>query len=127
MNNYLKDRYDMMKRGMKNISSVVEGVSNSWLDNFGLLDEDKKQEAERRYAICKQCPFNSLNAKQSPVGWYTNTREDEHCTACGCLIDKKVMSFDERCGLANINSLVYSDGSSAVYGWETLWKEYKQN
>lgn len=118
-----KDHLEMMKRGLKNVPNIIEANVNYYMDTFGALPQDKKEEAERRYAICKSCPLNSEN--WSKTGAYETTRTDLHCTVCQCTIEKKVMSFNESCGLDNIVDLLNPDGSKVLYNWKKLWGPYE--
>lgn len=111
-----------VRKGLENLPNVIEGNKNFYLDAFGVLPEDQKQEADRRYAICKTCPFNSINAKG--IGFYPTNRIDEHCSVCKCPIEKKVMSFNEQCGLSYLTNLVDGSGRAIVDGWVPLWYEY---
>lgn len=118
----LDEKYEMMKRGMKNISNVVDGNFNYYLDKFGGLSKTKKAEAERRYEICSSCPFNSKNAPKH--GFYETERTDEHCSVCLCPIEKKVMAFDEQCGLSYVTNLVDQNGNKILTNWKPKWFEY---
>lgn len=118
----LNDKLHMIKKGMNNLSNVIEGNINYYKDYFGALPENQKQEAERRYSICSTCPFNSLNATR--IGFYETSRIDEHCSVCSCPIEKKVMSFNERCGLSYATELKDEKNNPILYGWKPLWYEY---
>lgn len=116
-----KEYLDAVYNGLKNLPNVVEGNINYYKNEFGALSLDKKTEAERRYTICHTCPFNSLNAKS----FYPTQRTDEHCGVCKCPIEKKVMSFNERCGLSHITDLRDAEGREIVSGWIPLWESYE--
>ena len=140
----LKDTYDMLRKGGKNFGNVVSSNINYYKDVFGALPEHQKDEAQRRLAICTNCPFNSKNryfkdTEENEHTHYDTTREDEHCTACGCPIEKKIFSFNEKCGLSYITELkiVYENnlpllvhktdervGKPLLYNWQPLWNEY---
>lgn len=142
----LKDTYDMLRKGVKNIDNVVSSNINYYKDVFGALPEHQKDEAQRRLAICTNCPFNSKNSKfidaeGNEHSHYNSTRTDEHCTACGCPIEKKIFSFNEKCGLSYITELKTiqennqtiltsthdtREGHPLVYNWQPLWLEYNQ-
>jgi hypothetical protein len=48
-------------------------------------------------AICKDCPFNSTNAK---LKGYKTIRKDEHCTECGCTLAPKTKCLSCSCPLS---------------------------
>lgn len=129
MKNLFAEKLEMVKRGMDNLPNVIAGNFNYYLDVFGALDEGKKAEAERRYSICRECPFNSYAAKKelpsAGISFYPTLRTDEHCSACKCPIEKKVMAFDEKCGLSYITELRDVNGNEVIAGWQPLWTEYK--
>lgn len=125
---------------------------NYYSDLFGTLPEDQKDEAQRRLSICNSCPFNSKNAqfiddKGNTHSHYNSTRSDEHCTCCGCPIEKKIFSFNEKCGLSYLTELKTTEvndengnkitqltsihdtrsGHPLVYNWQPLWTEYNTN
>lgn len=59
-----------------------------------------------RLAICKVCPYNSLNTP--PEGFIQKARKiidnnKPHCRACGCYIEEKCGMKEEACGLETIN------------------------
>lgn len=145
----LKDTYDMLRKGVNNLENVVSSNINYYKDVFGALPEHQKDEAQRRLAICTNCPFNSKNrwwtdTQGNEHTHYNTTREDEHCTACGCPIEKKIFSFNEKCGLSYITELRTFKGKDEngneivqltsshdnraeyplVYNWQPLWEEY---
>ena len=129
MRNLFEEKLEMVRKGMQNPLNVIAGNFNYYLDAFGALDKGKKAEAERRYAICKVCPFMSSNAKQvipeAGISFYPTNRDDEHCGACKCPIEKKVMAFDEKCGLSYLTELRDVNGNEVIGGWQPLWTEYK--
>lgn len=123
-----KEYFNLYKHAITDIDKVIASRWNKALDAVGKLDEDKKQEAERRLAICLECPFNSVKAKTSaeftefyreamrkagtPVEYplvpmYSTNRDDKdlHCAWCGCDIDAKVLSMDSKCGIENYNEV----------------------
>ncbi len=120
----LSDKFAMVKKGLENISNVVEGNLNYYADQFGLLDVDKKEEADRRYEICKRCPFISQTAVVHD--FYTTDRTDEHCSVCLCPIEKKVMSMEEECGLSYLTNLVNQNGDKILHGWKIKWNKYEK-
>lgn len=124
----LTEYFELASKGAKNIDKVLEGRFNKALDNFGLLNEEKKEEAEKRMAICLDCPFNSVHARNSKefTEWYlegfknstgkdsevtdpyyfTNRSDkDLHCCWCSCDIDAKVLSMESNCGIEEYNEI----------------------
>jgi hypothetical protein len=122
----IKDYAHVLKRGMQNFSAVVEGNRNLFRSLIGTLPEDQKNEADRRYAICEGCPFNSFIS--SEVGFYQTTRTDFHCSLCSCVIAPKVMDMNETCGLTWLRHKADENGKTVlgIYGYnEPLWGPYK--
>lgn len=117
------DYINMLSRGVDNLPAVIQATVNQVKDSWGLLPLEQKEEAERRFSICSDCPFNSFNAQEK--GFYENTRTDFHCSVCGCTIDRKVMAFDESCGLSTLIPLTYADGRKVVHGWKLKWEVFK--
>jgi hypothetical protein len=66
-----------------------------------MLPEDEQAEIVRRRLICADCPFNSVNAK---LDGYKSDRLDEHCTMCGCTINRKTASLSSACGIDCCNA-----------------------
>ena len=114
----------MVHKGLQNLPNVVEANINYYKNAFGALPQDEKDEAERRYNICLGCPFMSERAKAA--NFYPTERTDQHCSVCKCPIEKKVMSFNERCGLSLLTELRDTEGREIVSGWTPLWEIYKQ-
>jgi hypothetical protein len=119
-----KEYLVMAKNGMKNISNVAEGNFNLLIDTVGLLPQDQQDEADRRYSICAQCPFMSLNAKT--VGFYDTMRTDQHCSVCKCPIEAKVMAFHDSCGLSLLVERFDENGNQigGLNGFKTMWGPY---
>lgn len=120
-----KEYLHMAKEGMKNISNVAEGNFNMLIDSVGLLPQDQQDEADRRYAICKTCPFMSANA--NGIGFYDTQRIEQHCSLCKCPIEAKVMAFNDSCGLNIIQETRDENGNhiSGIVGYKVLWDVYK--
>lgn len=121
----IKDYTHAVKRGLRNATNVFEGNLNRVRANIGILPEDQKEEAERRFNICVDCPFNSFNASER--GFYDTHRTDLHCSLCACPIESKVMAFNERCGLSVLTYTTNEQGQqvSGLYGFnKPLWTEY---
>ena len=94
---YLK----LIPKGIKNLDKIVDGFKNQVKMEFNTLPEDEVEVIVGRRLICSQCPFNSLNAKNT--GLYTGDRTDEHCIHCGCPISIRTASLDANCGLEYFN------------------------
>ena len=94
----------MSRNGMKDISKVTEGISNSVLNSFNLLDEDKQDIIAERYETCLNCPFNSEKAASSKEykdltgKHYKTERTELHCSLCGCVAKFKVAALSSNCG-----------------------------
>jgi len=65
------------------LRQIYEGWKNHLLPDEYMKDVIQ-QVSDERLAICRACPFNSLNA----VNYHT-IRTDEHCTDCGCSLIPK--------------------------------------
>ena len=74
---------------------IVEGWRNDLIppEHLKSLIENVSEE---RLAICRACPFDSINAK---ANGYNSIRIDEHCTKCGCPLSKKTKSLKSECPL----------------------------
>lgn len=123
----LSEYIKMVSNGLENPSGVIEGNINRLKDLFGALDEKTKAEANRRYEICVECPFNSLNA--SKTGFYSTVRVDEHCSLCLCPVKSKVMDMNSQCGIDRLAE-VYNENNvkiSGLDGYKILWGKYDIN
>ena len=122
-----RDYLSMVGKGLENPSEVLKGNFNVILNGLGLLPEDQQKEAERRFAICNECPFASHNAKQA--GFYQSARIEKHCTICECPLEAKVMSFVSRCGLEHLEEKKDENGNriSGLRGYKVMWEAYKTN
>jgi hypothetical protein len=120
--------FKLYSHALTDIDKVIASRWNKALNEFNLLDEDKKRIAEQRLEICMSCPFNSINAKTSPEftrlyregmerkgmpvaenltpHYFTNRADsDVHCAWCGCDVDAKVLSMDSVCGMTSYNTI----------------------
>lgn len=118
LNEYIR----MGIKGAKNLPNVVQGNWNLLKDNLGLLPEDQKQEAERRFLICQSCPFNSVNSAKS--GFYHTERSELHCSVCKCPVEAKVMAMNDKCGLSLIVDINNDHGNQYIDGYKILWESY---
>ncbi len=50
--------------------------------------------SNERLAICRACPYDSINAKKTG---YKSVRIDEHCTDCGCSLLPKTKCLSCYC------------------------------
>ena len=104
---YLSDRIALLKNGLSNIDNVLESRWNKAKQGMGELPVDVEAEAQRRYEICKECPYNSVLARNSSEYYslygknFQSTFEPEElrCAICLCPIEYKVLSMDTKCGL----------------------------
>jgi len=76
------------------IKQIFEGWRNHLLPSQ-YLEEKITQVSDERLAICRQCPFNSNNAKAD--GTYHSLRRDEHCIDCGCPLITKTKCLTCEC------------------------------
>lgn len=99
----------LLPRAIPNADKILKAIITDVQYRNGKLSEDKKAELVRRRVICTGCPFMSLNAKTSEeyfnlVGInYKTLRKEEHCSFCGCGINKRTASFDSNCGIETWN------------------------
>jgi hypothetical protein len=107
--NQFKEYLSLAKKGVKNIDKVFEGVRNDVSNKFKLLSDEKQRVIADRMDICLSCPFNSKNAPTSKeyrelVGEaYSTTREELHCSLCGCTSTYKTASLSSNCGIEHWN------------------------
>jgi hypothetical protein len=59
------------------------------------LKEKIEEVSSERMAICRECPFNSINSG------YSGIRKDEHCTKCGCTLAAKTKCLSCKCPIDN--------------------------
>lgn len=121
-----KEYLHAASKGWENPVNAFQGNMNRLLNSVGLLPEDEQQEADRRYKICKVCPFHSDNAKS--IGFYDSSRIEEHCSLCKCPIESKVLAFNDTCGLNILEQKNDDNGNlvSGIMGYKPLWVEYKK-
>ena len=120
-----KEYLTMAAKGMNNIPNVLQGNFNRIKDALGMLPPDQQIEAERRYQICKGCPFHSHNAINA--NFYESSRLEEHCSVCKCPIESKVMAFGDACGLTLLEVQYDSNMNriGGIDGYKRLWDVYK--
>jgi hypothetical protein len=68
---------------------LLQGAFNSIF-----VKEEIEKIAGQRLAICRGCPFNSINAQKTG---YETSRFDEHCTDCGCNLHMKTRCLSCKC------------------------------
>lgn len=121
-----KEYVHMVSKGLTNAPNVIQGNFNLLKDSLNLLPQDEQDEADRRYSICKTCPFLSVNAPS--YGFYDTQRKEEHCSLCKCPIEAKVMAFNDSCGLNIIAEKKDEHGNyqGGVVGYKVLWDVYKK-
>lgn len=91
----------LLPKGIKNIKKIADGVVNQVKMEFDALPQEEVEIIAGRRLICRQCPYNSINATK--LGLYTGDRTDEHCIHCGCPIATKTASLESNCGLEEFN------------------------
>jgi hypothetical protein len=103
----IKELFSLAGKGIKNFDKIVEGVWNEI--NLKTLSEAQKKEILNRTKACAECPYNSINARNSEEYFklygkhYHSSRKDEHCGICGCVLKYKITSFSSNCGLETHN------------------------
>lgn len=100
---YLK----LIPKGVKNLDKIVSSVYNN--ANFSNLSLDKQEEIIIRRAKCAGCPFMSKNAPSSKEykkltgKHYSSSRNDEHCSFCGCPTLLRTAALEKNCGAEDWN------------------------
>jgi hypothetical protein len=94
---YLK----LIPSGVKNLPQIVEALTNQVKIELGTIPQEDLEVIVGRRAICKTCPFMSVNAQH--LGVYTTSRTDEHCIHCGCPTSTRTASLDSNCGIEDFN------------------------
>lgn len=96
----------LAKKGLPNIDKIAEGwINDAKLENNELKEEELVEILQRR-KICNECPFNSINAVNSIEYFeafnenYKTSRNDLHCSLCGCPVSKKTASLSSSCAIA---------------------------
>lgn len=97
----LTEYIKLLPKGIKNLPKIIEGLRNQAKIELGTLPEDELEVIIGRRLICSTCPFNSVNATKAGV--YASSRDDVHCTMCGCPIDVKTASLLANCGIEDYN------------------------
>jgi hypothetical protein len=119
-----KEMFSLAGKGIKNFDKIVEGVWNNMNPNN--LTEGQKKEILKRAKACAECPYNSINAKNSEEYYklygkhYTSSRTDSHCGICGCLLKLKISSLSSNCGLETHNQRNPNNKQ------ELKWTAYKE-
>ena len=109
MNPY-KEYMALSLKGLKNLNKVLEGVATKTANQFKLLSDEKQNIIAERMDICIACPYNSANAITSPeyvqlTGKHYETSRDElHCSFCGCVCTYKTASLSSNCGVESWNA-----------------------
>lgn len=75
---------------MINVKHILEGIVNTIQ-----AKESVEAIASERYAICKECKFNSSNAEN-----YKSLLPFEHCTICKCNLQFKTHSLHAQCPIS---------------------------
>lgn len=97
----LSEYIKLLPRAIKNIDKIIDGYRNNIKLENGTLSKEVEDIIIGRRLICSQCPFNSIAATKA--GWYGSSREEEHCTQCGCPITTKTAALEANCGLEEFN------------------------
>jgi hypothetical protein len=103
---------------MKKIKNIAKAFINS-------LPEGE-QFYEKRLEICNGCEFNSKNIPNEKLTITDRIKistgicdNNNHCTACGCCIERKCSVKEETCGLASI-------GETPKWGPVTILSEHDE-
>jgi hypothetical protein len=97
----LSEYIKLLPRALKNADKIIDGLRNQLKLENGTLPKDQEDVIIGRRLICSQCPFNSTNA--TAAKWYASSRNDVHCTQCGCPIDIRTASLEANCGIEEYN------------------------
>lgn len=117
-NSKLKELKVLVDRVVENPTAVAKGIINDAANSLNILDEAKQKEIAKRRDICKNCPYNSDNAKLA--GWYQSERPDLHCSLCSCNIDYKTACMECDCGAD-----WYNKNNKINQTLEVKWFAYK--
>lgn len=99
----LSEYVKLIPNGIKNLSHIVEGITNQAKIELGIIPEHDLDVIIARRVICALCPYNSKNATKA--GIYKSSRDDEHCIHCGCPILIRTASLEKDCGIEEYNKL----------------------
>ncbi len=97
-------------RTVNKLKEILNGWTNLALDELDLLDEDIKQEGERRAEICNSCPMRTGNTcdpnKVLPAikDFVYNSEprfKGKIYRGCGCPLKPKVLSTKSQCPIGN--------------------------
>jgi len=105
----LSEYLALIPKALPNSKEIIIGIMKAVELKYNLLPEDEKSEIVKRRIICKECPFNSNNAKISEEYFilmgknYDTDREDEHCSFCGCGLNTRTSSLTSNCGIETWN------------------------
>lgn len=100
----IKEYLKLIPNIFKDFKNIVKGWFNNY--NFNKLTKEQQEEVLKRRSICKECPFNSKNAKTSDeykaiFGTnYSTKRMELHCSLCSCPIKQLTISLESECGLS---------------------------
>jgi hypothetical protein len=97
----LAEYIKLIPKGIKNLPQIIEGLTNQIKLEHGTLPEEDVEVIVGRRLICASCPFLSTNATKAGV--YASSRNDVHCTMCGCPIEAKTASLESDCGIDDYN------------------------
>jgi len=98
------------------LKQIFEGWRNH-LAPADYLKEKITEVSNERLAICRECPFNSINAKAA--GTYQSFRTDEHCTDCGCPLQSKTKCLSCHCPQNKWGPEVTPEEEQTIKGDET--------
>lgn len=102
---YLK----LLPKALPNADKILKGIVTEVQFKMGKLSEEEKVELIKRRVMCKGCPFMSINTNTSEEyksltgKEYTSSRKEEHCSFCGCGINRRTSSFESECGAETWN------------------------
>lgn len=84
------------------LKHIVEGWRNHIIPPKDMKAVIEKV-SEERLEICKACPYQSDNVKESGRTIY---RPDLHCTSCGCTLVAKTKSLSSRCPIGKWEAMI---------------------
>lgn len=87
---------------IKQISQIIEGHFNKYLDKAGMLPDDTKKLSEMRFADCLLCDsIPHPAAPPSPKGEGKRNgpglRDGKYCNSCGCDMEAKTKVITAKC------------------------------
>lgn len=122
----IREYMKLIPRGIPNIKDIINGVINNVEMQYNGFPEEQRNEIIKRRVLCETCPFNNRNANSSKeykeiTGEnYVSSRNDFHCSFCGCPIEIRTASLSSNCGIEYWN---ISHNANVPLKWKKYGKE----